>query len=36
MPDIDDEISPEQLEKLREIITQDERDMGPLVHEFTW
>ena len=34
--DYTDELSAEQLDVLREVVTQDESKMGPLVHEFTW
>lgn len=31
-----DELTPEQLKKLRSVWTQDEAALGPLVHEFRW
>ncbi len=34
--DYSDELTPAQLEALRQHAPQDEREMGPLVHEFTW
>ncbi len=34
--DYSDEISTEQLALIRAIVTQDERKMGPVVHEFAW
>jgi len=34
--DYSDEVSDAQMERLRKFVSQDERAMGPLVHEFTW
>lgn len=34
--DYSDELTEAQIEALRRFAPQDERQMGPLVHEFTW
>lgn len=34
--DYSDELSPAQLAALRDLVPQDERKLGELVHEFTW
>lgn len=34
--DYSDELTQAQLKTLRQYAPQDERQMGPLVHEFTW
>ena len=34
--DYNDELTPAQVDALRQHAPQDEAKMGPLVHEFTW
>ena len=34
--DYSDELTEAQIEALRQYAPQDEKQMGPLVHEFTW
>lgn len=34
--DYSDELTEAQIEALRQYAPQDEKKMGPLVHEFTW
>jgi hypothetical protein len=34
--DYSDELTDEQIAALKRVVTQNEKEMGPVVHEFTW